>query len=164
MNENKKKLLKFYKFEYNATIGTYIARANLGELVKECSLDSETVERLGDEMLCKIMSSKIRKMKKSLAKEFLMVFNFYKFIKNTEGIEANVINPHFVTDTLIALDIFDENYTHYLGLVDAKLKKPKLAYFGEKEDRSLDCVSLTLKVIAKQFMASESGIKKYVSK
>jgi hypothetical protein len=162
MNENKRKLLRFYKFEYDNELGSYVRKATLGELVIESKISSSEVEHIGEDMLCKMLSSRIRKMKKSLAKQFLMTYNFYHLIKNTEGLDANVINPHFVTDTIVALDIFDEEFNHYLALVDARLKKPKVIYFAQKEDRSLDCISMTLRVIAKQFISSESSVKRYM--
>lgn len=162
MTENKKKLLSFYKFEYNKDNGCYVRKATLWNLVIEQSMSPLDVEHFGEEMLCKILSSSVRKMKKALAKQFLMSFNFYDLVKKNRGLKPSVINPHFVTDTIIALDIFDSEFTHYLGIVDAKLKNPKLIYFAQKDDRSLDCISLTLKVVARQFISSESGIKKYM--
>ena len=162
MTENKQKLLSFYKFEYNKDNGCYVRKATLGDLVIEQSMAPLDVEHLGEEMLCKILSSNVRKMKKALAKQFLMTFDFYALVKKNRGIDPSVINPHFVTDSIIALDIFDSEFTHYLGIVDARLKKPKLIYFDQKDDRSLDCISATIRVLAKQFITSESGVKKYM--
>jgi hypothetical protein len=162
MTENKKKLLSFYKFEYDTDHGCYVRKATLGKIVIEQTVAPADVEHLGEEMLCKILSSNVRKMKKALAKQFLMSFNFYELVKKSRGFTPSVINPHFVTDTIIALDIFDSDFNHYLGIVDAKLRTPKMIYFDQKNDRSLDCISTTLRVIARQFISSESGIKKYM--
>ena len=164
MTENKKKILSFYKFEYDYTTGTYTRKAHLGELMAIKSISTKDVENFGEEYLCKILSSMVRKLKKGLAKQFLLSFNFYELIKKQEDKNAVVINPHFITDTIIALDIFDDSMIHYLGIVNAELKRPKIIYFSEKEDSALDCISYTIKFATRIGITSEAKVREYYKK
>ena len=145
---NREKILKFYDFKQSDwSHTTYTKRASLGPFAIDKAIDINCVEN--DNIFCKIVHKTLRSMKKALAKKFLLDFNFYEFFKKNRGLEAETINPHFITDKIIACDIFDSDFNHYLAILDLNPKTPKVIHFSEKQrDRALDSISSILRLYA----------------
>ena len=158
---NREKILKFYGFEQTSwSHTTYEKRASLGPFAIRKATDINCVEN--DHIFCKVVHKILRGMKKELAKKFLLEFNFYEFFKKQENLEAEIVNPHFITDKIVACDIFDAEFNHYFAILDLKPKKPNILHFSQRNERALDSVSSILRLYSKVSIPSERK-PKYIS-
>lgn len=158
---NREKILKFYEFEQSSwSATTYVKRASLGPFAIRKSTDINCVEN--DHLFCKVVHKILRGMKKELAKKFLLEFDFYEFFKKQKDLEAETINPHFITDKIVACDIFDKEFNHYLAILDLKPKKPNIIHFSQRNERALDSVSSILRLFSKVSIPSARK-PKYIS-